>query len=440
MTLVDRLRVALGAPPPPSAAAPPGREEEHRTRLAQLRRELDRIGRRYAATAAAPSPRPPAPPPSPLPETTIHEHLFPAGHRFGREATLRCPDALLLEAVTRLLELEAGWPADAAPLAAEELAFLDIESTGLSRSAGTLAFLIGVGRFVDGGLEVVQILLRDPAREPDALAELARRLEAARALVSFNGRAFDVPVLRNRALLCATSLPLDRPHLDLLPVARRLYRARLQSCRLGSLERHVFRFEREGDVDGAEAPRIYRDFLRTGRGDEIAPLLEHNRLDVAVLAALLEAAALHVVRPLEWAEDAEELLAVAQLYLARGEREAAGPCLRRGLELARLPATRRKLLAALARELRREGRRGDAAALWELHRREFPHHNAGWLELAKYHEHVTGDLASALAHAEAVPRPDQLHARRLERLRARLLRRSGGAGLAARHGELDAQA
>jgi uncharacterized protein YprB with RNaseH-like and TPR domain len=429
MKLADRVRRALQTGEPELRSA----SSEHEHRLAALRRELARLERRTARESprlppSAPRPRPPAAPsrrPLEGSRGMLYRKLFPEGHRFGRSAALRGPGPAPFAAIRRLCELEAGFPASA-PLAPGELRFLDIESTGLSRSAGTLAFLVGVGRFLESGFEVSQVLLTDPAQESTALAELVRLLDGGRLLVSFNGRGFDLPVLRSRALLARTPVPLEGPHLDLLPAARRLFRGRLLSCRLSAIEQGVFGFEREGDISGAEVPQIYGDYLRSGRTDELERVLEHNLLDVAVLAVLLEAAALHLCDPLEWAEDAEELEAAGRFHLRHGARELGEACLRRGLELARLPGTRRRLLARLAEELRRAGRRAEAAELWELHRREFPEHRQGWLELAKYHEHVTGELARALSLAEAAPHPDPELPRRLARLRARLARSLAG--------------
>jgi len=410
--------------PPPSSRA---------CRLAQLRREIDRIGHRYVIERRPASPLPPPEPPRPsaparpMPEAIdpaglLYREEFAPGHRFGREQ-VSWPGPELMGCLERLARVELGWPAGEPPLCPEELLFLDIETTGLSRSAGTLAFVIGLGQFQGGRLRVDQILLRDPAQEPAALALLVPYLERARLLVSFNRRAFDVPVLRNRGLLCRLRLELDRPHLDLLPISRRLFRPRVENCRLGTLERSLFGFERHGDIDGALVPSIYTAYLRTGSFEELAQVLEHNRLDVALLASLLAVTSQHVANPLRWAEDAEELLASGLLQLRGGDPELGEACLARGLELARRPGTVRRLLSALARRLRRTGRTDEAARLWDRYRCEFPEHNAGWVELAKYHEHVTQDLSRALELAEGAPRP-QLddHARRLGRLRRRVAR------------------
>jgi hypothetical protein len=372
------------------------------------------------------------------PEGQHFRHDYPPRHRCGA-ARLERPGAELLAPVERLLELFAGWRPDrAGPLRAEDLLFLDLETTGLSRSAETIAFLIGTGRWPApreeagaGGFQVNQLFLRDPADEALALDRLQELLDGARVIVTFNGRGFDLPLLRNRSLITRTFIDLDKPHLDLLPLCRRLFRPRLTNCRLTTLERELLGFERQGDVEGSEAPRIYTEWLRTGHPGELPLIIEHNRLDVALMAPLLHRVTRHLLDPLQWAEDGEELLGSALVHLGAGETGLAEACLHRGLELARQPGTRRSLLCTLARHLRRTGRIHDAGARWEQFRREFPDHNTGYIELAKYHEHVTRDLGQALDLVERCPfqhgEETQHRLRRLRRRVQRLLDRSGKA-------------
>ena len=175
-------------------------------------------------------------------------------------------------------------------------------------------------------------------------------------------------------------------------------------------------------MDGAEAPGIYWRFLRSGQRDEVTGVLEHNRLDVTCMAPLLLLLSAHAGDPLTWAEDSEELLAVGLMHLRAGQRALGQRCMERGLEMARIPVTRRRLLEALAREERRAGRREHARDLWQRHVDEFPMYNTGWVELAKYHEHVSKDLRNALACAEQAPRSTPEVQHRLDRLRRRLER------------------
>jgi len=369
------------------------------------------------------------------PQGQLYRHDFAPRFRLG-QAALERPGAGLLSLIERLLQLAASWrPERDGPLRAEDLLFLDLETTGLSRSAETIPFLIGAGCWPapgeeagPGGFRVDQIFLRDPADEALALDRLQQLLDRTRAIVTFNGRGFDLPLLRNRCLLTRTFLDLDhRPHLDLLPLCRRLFRSRLTNCRLVTLERELLGFERQDDVPGSEAPRIYNEWLRTGQVGELPLILEHNRLDVASMAPLLHRVSQHLLDPLRWAEDAEELLGGAQWLLRalgpQGLSQLGETCLVRGLELARRPGTRRSLLVTLARHLRRTGRVDEASVRWEQFRREFPDHSTGWVELAKYHEHVTRDVGRALELAERCPhqQTDEMQLR-LRRLRRRVQR------------------
>lgn len=402
------------------------------------------------ATASTPSPPPPRPAQtlawSPRLGTTaahrqpidvsglLYRQSYALDARFGR-LSLAPPVG---EALRRLRQLVAFLlpevsPEESAELLPRDFLFLDTETTGLSRGAGTIAFMIGVGGFFgpDGGLQVDQIVLDDPARETEALELLAGYLARTRVLVTFNGASFDLPVLRNRGVLCRLPLALDRPHIDLLPLSRRLFRPRLPDCRLGTLEREILGFTRKDDIPGAEVPLAYLRYLRGGAMEELFAVLEHNLFDVAGLAALLENVTARFVDPLQWAEDASELLATG-LFWKRHDPALAQRCLERALELSeasetsqkkRWGALRRRALTELAAVHRRAGDTARAGATWDRLRREFPHHERGWVELAKHHEHVTKDLEQALRFAEAAPsqRPEGLQ-RRLARLRRRLAR------------------
>ena len=135
--------------------------------------------------------------------------------------------------------------------------FIDTETTGLSGGTGTLAFLIGAGTFEDDGSFVVrQFFLRSPAEEPAVLLHLSEWLDQFEAIISFNGRGFDLPLLHTRFTLQRLRPQILRaPHLDLLTPARRVWRGRLESCSLKSLEYHVLDVQRDQiDIDGSLIP------------------------------------------------------------------------------------------------------------------------------------------------------------------------------------------
>jgi uncharacterized protein YprB with RNaseH-like and TPR domain len=275
--------------------------------------------------------------------------------------------------------------------------FLDTETTGLAGGSGTAAFLIGIG-YVDGDrFRVRQYFMRDYHEEPAQLLGLARDLARFRSVVTFNGKMFDVPLLEARYALQRARFPLsEAPHLDLLHPARRLWKARLVSCRLQSLEAALLRVHRHGDVPGEEIPRIYFDYVRRRDPRAVARIFHHNRLDILSLAAL-SALAGQWVREEGWAEDARDIvslgrvLELAQLY-DRSEAEY-----RRALD-GEEPEARRLALLRLAARAKRDGAHESAAELWE--RAAADGCWVSYRELALYHEHRRRDPRSALAAVE----------------------------------------
>jgi hypothetical protein len=164
--------------------------------------------------------------------------------------------------------------------------YLDTETTGLGGS-GTIAFLVGLAWFDGGQLVIEQLLLRTPSEEAALLVCVAERIEAATSLVTFNGKAFDIPTLTGRYVMNRLPEPPRRPHLDLLHVARRLHRARVGSCTLRSVEAEVLGFVRDRDIDGADVAPRYGHFLRTGDESVMLSVIEHNSWDVVSMAALV---------------------------------------------------------------------------------------------------------------------------------------------------------
>jgi uncharacterized protein YprB with RNaseH-like and TPR domain len=275
-------------------------------------------------------------------------------------------------------------------------AFLDTETTGLAGGAGTAAFLIGVG-WVDGErFRVRQYFMRDYHEEGALLHALASELASFEALVTFNGKMFDVPLLDARFRLNRARFPLTGvPHLDLLHPARRLWKARLESCRLQSLEAELMGLRRHGDIPGEEIPQVYFDWVRRRDSRLLARVFEHNRQDIVSLAAL-------AVLACQWveesrAEDPRDIFSLGRV-LERGRRyERSEACYRRALS-AGSAAVRGPALLRLGWRAKRAGDHTRAAALWaeagEAGEVE------GWRELAMHHEHRSRDLEQALAAVE----------------------------------------
>jgi uncharacterized protein YprB with RNaseH-like and TPR domain len=206
---------------------------------------------------------------------------FYASHRRHGSADI----GSLAELPRDLLEIiSSGSIRDVPP---EEWAFLDTETTGLAGGTGTCAFLVGVGRITAEGFRIRQFFMRDYGEEASMLDALASHLAPFRVLITYNGRAFDQPLLETRYRLNRARPPFAGiEHLDLLFGARRLWKLRYENCRLVQLEQQVLGFERHGDVPGAMIPAIYFDYVRTGEMARLLPVFHHNVLDIVTLACL----------------------------------------------------------------------------------------------------------------------------------------------------------
>jgi len=196
----------------------------------------------------------------------------------------------------------------------DDLLLIDTETTGLG-GAGAVAFLVGVGSIEAGTLEVRQYLLPDYPDEAAMLEGLLEEFSPEKTLVSFNGAAFDLPLLRDRLIVnrVARQIPFAH-HIDLLHAARRLYRRRLSDCTLTNLERELFEFHRVGDIPGFLVPSVYFDWLNDQNLDQMKAVIEHNCWDIVSLLFLAD----NINRILESGganlEETDDLHSLARLY------------------------------------------------------------------------------------------------------------------------------
>ncbi|MGE5484520.1 MAG: ribonuclease H-like domain-containing protein [Ignavibacteriales bacterium] len=284
----------------------------------------------------------------------------------------------------------------------ESTAFLDVETTGLAGGAGTLAFLVGIGRFESSSFHVTQVFLHDPAAEDELLKETTAALEGTGAIVTFNGKAFDVPLLETRYAMNRAGFPLADPlHVDLLSPSRRIWSPVLSSCSLASLEEAVLGLRRDGDIPGWLIPSVYAGYLRSGDPGAIDPVMVHNRLDILSLAALLARLAICFEEPTgrPARRDGVEALGAALHYESLGLKHEAlrlyeesidsglpGDLLTRALWGAlRLSRSERNWDCCLDRARALAASGGDYRA---------------WIEIAKHHEHRSKDYAAALSAAQ----------------------------------------
>jgi hypothetical protein len=297
-------------------------------------------------------------------------------------------------------------------------AFLDTETTGLGTGSGVYCFMVGVGAFesrqphgdptaapVDHFV-VRQYFMQSPAQERALLLALAQQLAPYSMTVTFNGRSFDLPLLRtrysqNRRLFSAlrSGLPLldeGQPHLDLLYPARRLWRRRVGSCRLINLEQMILGLQRgEDDVPGHLIPMLYGDYMLSGNAADMRRVFYHNAEDIVSMVALAE----HLARAYGTPEeplDGLDLAALGRIYEQQGDLGLAESAYRRALETVRRPRDQAELFARLAATLKRQARWHEAAEIWQLWLTTVPGVDpTPFVELAKYCEWQINDLEQA---------------------------------------------
>jgi uncharacterized protein len=297
------------------------------------------------------------------------------------------------------LSLISQWANDPriAELPLSSFAFLDTETSGIMGGTGTYAFLVGVARFIEGQLVLKQFFMRDPSEEPALLEGLAKFLAPAKALVTFNGKAFDAPLLTTRYTLHRIPVPYKNySHLDLLPLARRLWRDRLESRALKYLEEHVLGMKRSSEeVPGYEIPWLYFDYLRTRDARPLAGVFYHNAMDVVAMAALLTHMNEVMTNPYHGrVEHGLDFIALGKLFEDLGHWEEAARLFEHGLELDITESDFGLAVKRLAVLQKRRGDFEEAVRLWE--KAAAQGHIYAHIEMAKYYEHKRRDVKSAL--------------------------------------------
>jgi len=360
--------------------------------------------------------------PTPRGDVFIAEQTYLSDYRHGNYSIVcSFPLALISQWAndTRLAEI---------PLS--KFAFLDTETSGLSGGTGTYAFMVGIARFTDDQFILRQFFMRDPAEEPAMLEAIAEFLAPAQALVTFNGKAFDAPLLTTRYRLHHIPVPYkDYSHLDLLPLARRLWRDRLESRALKYLEQHVLGLTRSSEeVPGYEIPWLYFDYLRTGDARPLAGVFYHNAMDVVAMAALLT----HVNEMLQHpyagsVEHGLDFVALGKLFEDLGHWEEAARLFERGLELNLTEADFGLAVKRLSILQKRRGDFNEALRLWETAAANG--HIYAHIEMAKYYEHKCRDVKtalkwtrSALEHVERADLPAYMRKHWQEEIAHRLAR------------------
>ena len=287
-------------------------------------------------------------------------------------------------------------------LSPDKIAFLDTETTGLSGGTGTYAFLIGVGRIEKDRFHLAQFFMRDPNEEAAQMAALEAFLGPCRGLVTFNGKTFDLPLLNSRFISQGWVSPFkELSHIDLLHLARRLWRARLASCTLTSLEYNILGAIRTmEDVPGWMIPQLYFDYLRSGDAQPLTNVFYHNAMDVISMAALLSHISKILSDPLNAPVSSPiDKVSMAKHYEDLGDWELSANLYARSLEDELPEDLLLDALVRLALLFKRQGDYLDALPLWE--RAAKLKCIPAFIELAKYYEHQQRDYQTAMEWTES---------------------------------------
>jgi len=273
--------------------------------------------------------------------------------------------------------------------------FFDIETTGLGIGSGVCAFLVGTGAFEGDEFCLRQYFLRDYSEEEALLHLLDRQMQERGWWVSFNGRNFDLPILQARFVCARREMRLAQaPHLDLLHPARHLWRRRLGSCALSSLEAGVLGMPRQGDVPGWLIPELYFDYLRYGDTSYLPQVFAHNAQDVLSLVTLATCANASLCDPLgPNLEHVTDLYSLGVILAAQGQTGQAQRALERALERGLPPSLQVEALHQLSHLFKKAGRMDEACRIWHLLREK--NEAKACVELAKDCEHRQRDHASA---------------------------------------------
>jgi len=383
----------------------------------------------------APAARKPVPfEPEPRRPIQVFENVYPPAARYGK---LKIEDALGIGGeVLRYLSRDDAFLA----LDLSTTVFLDLETTGLAGGTGTIPFLVGLGYFRDRSFVVAQYFLGDPSEEGRMLEDLVRLFSemSFKSLLTYNGKAFDLPLLETRFVLQRKPLALsDLPHLDFLFAARTLWKHKHESCRLFHLAQQVIEAPRDEDIPGAEIPFRYFDYLRTGNFAQIEPILYHNQEDIlSLLGLVISGAKLFSEEDLGDGEgpDPLDLVGVGKVFARAGEAARSTRMFERAL-VGRLPSeVAVSVVRKLTAQLKKDADWEKAVALWQ--------EGVGadrifcYRELAIYHEHKSGNLLEArriteeglaiVLETSASERAD--FEKRLARLNAKIRKTGGTAG------------
>ncbi|MGQ9603270.1 MAG: ribonuclease H-like domain-containing protein [bacterium] len=165
-----------------------------------------------------------------------------------------------------------------------EIIFLDLETTGFSCCP---LFLAGMLSQKSNGWIVEQVIARDYSEEAAIIKAIDHSLSGFTNCITFNGKSFDIPYIRERAKYHRLDFSPPLGHFDLLHHARRKWKSKLPNCRLRTLEYYILGKRYFENIESWEVPCIYHEFVHTSDARRLIGVLRHNLLDIVSTAGIL---------------------------------------------------------------------------------------------------------------------------------------------------------
>jgi uncharacterized protein len=327
----------------------------------------------------------------------IIEKKYPLEHIYGGYKIGHLTEVDLTDMGTVLLSRTENRP----HVRLSDMLFLDTETTGLSGGVGTVAFLIGTGFFEENYFVLRQYFMRDYDEELAMLQELNRQLAGYKVLVTFNGKAFDWNLISSRFAFNRIRSTMKEPlHMDLLYPSRKIWKLKLESCKLTRLEESILNEYRVDDVPGALIPSIYFKYLEDRDCTEIKKVITHNELDILTMLSLMGKIHSMLENPLTETDGDKELLGIGRVFEDTERYKAMVDCYKtcNKSENGFVKATSAK---RLANAYKRNSDYINAVELWENMIEDgdaislYP-----LVELAKFYEHKERDIGKALETVE----------------------------------------
>jgi len=275
----------------------------------------------------------------------------------------------------------------------KDFIFIDTETSSLSIGAGALIFLFGSCFFTEAGVEVLQIFIEDPSNEAFFLSYIDNLLIKYKCLVTYNGKSFDLPILKTRFILNRLENPIEKfAHIDLLYYSRRIWKYRLDSKRLSDIENRILEFERsEEEVPGWLIPQIYQDYLQSGSAESLKGVFYHNEIDVVSLAALFQN-----LNQMLISGDITglESLSLGEIYRKSRQYEKADNYFKYALNKDSDTQFQEKIYLNLGYSLKKQQKWEEAIPFWENASKK--NNIEACIELAKYYEHISKEIIKAI--------------------------------------------